>query len=289
MRRLIAIILLLSGFRSPQPAPQTVTFGFTPAEDAKTLLVKAEPFLAYLGRRLNVRLVAQSASDYAGPVEALRHQKLDFALLGPKATLLASREGRATVIARTINGAKPNYYSLVFVRRDSGIHRLQDFKGRSFAFVDVNSASGHLFPRFLLQQAGIVPERDLRQTLYAGAHDAVILAVLNGKVDGGATWSNDPKGATSGLSRMLTDPAQRNQLQVIAASPPIPGEGIVARSGIAPALRTAMQDALVHMGDTPVGREAVAALSFSGFVRATAADYKILADLEAKTKPAKTR
>lgn len=288
MRRLLALILLLSGYRSPQPAPPTVTFGFTPAEDAKTLLTKAEPFIDYLSRKLNVRIVAQTATDYAGPVEALRHQKLDFALLGPKATLLASREGRATVIARTINGAKPNYYSLIFTRRDSGIRRLADFRGHSFAFVDVNSASGHLFPRFLLQQAGIVPERDLRQTLYAGAHDAVILAVLNGKVDGGATWANDPHGETSGLSRMLT-PAQRGQLRIIAASPPIPGEGIVARSGIAPRLRQAMQAALVHMGDTAVGRQAVAALSFSGFVPAGIADYQILADVEAKVRPAGMR
>jgi phosphonate transport system substrate-binding protein len=289
MRRLIALALLLSGFGSPAPAPATITFGFTPAEDARTLLTKAEPFLAYLSKKLQVKLVAQTASDYAAPVEALRHQKLDFALLGPKATLLAQREGRATIIARTINGAKPNYYSLVFTRRDSGIRRLQDLKGRSFAFVDINSASGHLFPRFLLQSAGINPERDLRQSLFAGAHDAVILAVLNRKVDAGATWANDPKGETSGLSRMLTDPAQRAQLQVIAASPPIPGEGIVARSGISPQLRTAMREALAHMGDTPEGRRAVGALAFTGFVRATAADYQILADIEAKTRPTTRR
>jgi phosphonate transport system substrate-binding protein len=289
MRRLIALVLLLSGFRSPQPAPPTVVFGFTPAEDAKTLLVKAEPFLSYLSKKLNVRVVAQTATDYAAPVEALRHQKLDFALLGPKATLLAAREGRATIIARTINGAKPNYYSLVFVRQDSGIRRLQDLKNRSFAFVDVNSASGGLFPRYMLLRAGIIPERDLRQTLYAGAHDAVILAVLNGKVDAGATWANDPRGATSGLSRMLTNPADRSQLKVIAASPPIPGEGIVARSGISPKLRAAMQDALVHMGDSAEGRKAVAALSFTGFVRSKAADYQILADVEAKVSPASRR
>jgi phosphonate transport system substrate-binding protein len=289
MRRLIALVLVLSGFGAPTPVPPTVTFGFTPAEDAKALMAKAEPFLTYLSRKLNVRLVAQSATDYAAPVEALRHQKLDFALLGPKATLMASREGRATVIARTINGAKPNYYSLIFVRRDSGVRRLQDLKDKSFAFVDINSASGHLFPRFLLQAAGIIPERDLKQSLFAGAHDAVILAVLNRKVTAGATWANDPKGETSGISRMLTDRAQRDQLQIIAASPPIPGEGIVARSGISPKLRAAMQDALAHMGDSPEGRKAVAALSFSGFVRATAADYRLLADVEAKTRPAGKR
>ncbi|MBC7541136.1 MAG: phosphate/phosphite/phosphonate ABC transporter substrate-binding protein [Candidatus Sericytochromatia bacterium] len=282
MHRLLALVLLLSAFRAPEPP--TLVLGFTPAEDAKTLLVKAEPFVAYLSAKLHMRIVTQTASDYAAPVEALRHQRLDVALLGPKATLMAAREGRGVVIARTINGKKPNYYSLIFARRDTGIHKLSDLKNRSFAFVDINSASGHLFPRYLLRMAGIVPERDMKQLLFAGAHDAVILSVLNRKVDAGATWSNDPQGETSGLSRLLTDPAQRRQLQILAASPPIPGEGIVTRSGLPPSIRAALQDALIHMGDTPEGRKAVGALSFSGFVKATDADYRVLAEIEAKGK-----
>ena len=282
MHHLLALVLLLSGFRAPEPP--TLVLGFTPAEDAKTLLIKAEPFVAYLSAKLHMRIVTQTASDYAAPVEALRHQRLDVALLGPKATLLAAREGNAVVIARTINGTKPNYYSLIFTRRDSGIHSLRDLKNRSFAFVDVNSASGHLFPRYMLKQAGLVPERDFKQVLFAGAHDAVIFGVLNKKVDAGATWSNDLKGDTSGLSRLLTDPAQRSQLTVLAASPPIPGEGIVTRSGLDPKVRAALQDALIHMGDTPEGRKAVGALSFTGFVRSSVSDYRILSDIEEKSK-----
>lgn len=281
MRRLIAALLILTACRPSQPTE--LTFGFTPAEDAKALAEKAEPLLSYLGRELGVKFTPQTASDYAAPIEALRSQKLDIALLGPKATLMAANEAQAQVIARTINGEKPSYYSIVFARTDSGIKHLADLKNKSFAFVDVNSASGHLFPRYLLAQQGLVPERDLRQVLFAGAHDAVILAVLNGKVDAGATWSNDPQGETSGLSKLLTDPQRRRQLTVLGASPPIPGEGIVTRSGLDDGLRRRLQAVLVGMGDHPEGRAAVAALSFTGFVPSTSADYSILDDVAART------
>jgi phosphonate transport system substrate-binding protein len=41
-------------------------------------------------------------------------------------------------------------------------------------------------PRYFLLQAGINPERDMRQVAYSGAHDATALWVESGKVDAGA-------------------------------------------------------------------------------------------------------
>src|SRR4051812_37028918 len=104
MRWILALTLLVVGCSPGEP--EALTIGFTPAEDAKSLMTKAEPLIGYLSDTLGVKVVPQTAVDYAGPIEALRNQKLDIALLGPKAALMAATEAKATIIARTINGEK---------------------------------------------------------------------------------------------------------------------------------------------------------------------------------------
>src|SRR2546422_2551075 len=61
-----------------------------------------------------------------------------------------------------------------------------DVCSSDLTFGSVGSTSGHLMPRYFLLQAGINPERDLKQVAYSGAHDATALWVETGKVEAGA-------------------------------------------------------------------------------------------------------
>src|SRR5262249_24011312 len=62
---------------------------------------------------------------------------------------------------------------------------LADLKGKSFAFGDINSTSGHLMPYYELKQAGMDVEKDF-QYRYTGSHPATAKAVESGAVDAGA-------------------------------------------------------------------------------------------------------
>ena len=58
-------------------------------------------------------------------------------------------------------------------------------KGKNFSFGSVSSTSGHLMPRYFLQQNKLSPEKDFKRVAFSGAHDATALQVESGKVEAG--------------------------------------------------------------------------------------------------------
>lgn len=137
---------------------------------------------------------------------------------------------------------KSVYYGALFTRTDSGIRRPSDLNGRRFAFSDETSTSGHIFPRVLLQRAGV----DLGHVLFAGGHPNVIQAVADDKVDAGASFYSPPSAANAAdgtivgdarfllLKNMATDADRRaflEQVRVIALTDPIPNDVCCVRAG----------------------------------------------------------
>jgi phosphonate transport system substrate-binding protein len=60
-----------------------------------------------------------------------------------------------------------------------------DLRGRRFAFGDIGSTSGSLYPRIMLDRAGIGDFNNPQTFTYTGGHDATLLAVQNRAVEGG--------------------------------------------------------------------------------------------------------
>ena len=89
----------------------------------------------------------------------------------------------AFAVAETKKAGRTFYHSLVVARKDSGIQTVADLKGKTFAFVDPSSTSGHLFPKAGLIKAGFNPDKDFGRVIFSGSHDSNAVAVQNGKVD----------------------------------------------------------------------------------------------------------
>lgn len=159
------------------------------------------------------------------------------------------------------------YYGCFFTRTDSGAHRLEDFTGRSFAFSDETSTSGHIFPNMLLRKKGI----SLGRIYFAGGHPNVVQAVWDGKAVGGAAFYSPPgaqqarDGTLVGDARMLLmkrlpDVEARrkflDEVRVVALSDPIPNDVCVTRAGFSERLWERFEASLQRFLKTPVGREA---------------------------------
>jgi phosphonate transport system substrate-binding protein len=192
--------------------------GFVPAEDAQQVMQNAQPLVDILRKELGMEIEPFVATDYTGIVEALRVHKLDVAFLAPASYVLAKNEADIKVILKSERKGIPFYYAAIITRADSGIKTLDDLRGKTFAFGDTLSTTGHVFPRKMLKERGIDPTRDLKQILYSGGHDATVLAVLNGKVDAGATYANSPDGNDTAWMRYLKDPADVKRIRAIAFS-----------------------------------------------------------------------
>ena len=228
----------------PVRAAERLHLVLTPSQKPTDLLATGEEFGRVLGTLVGVAVRVTVASDYAAVIEALRNRTADLAFVHPGGYVLASREARATIVAKNLWHGKATFTSRIYVRREAGLKTLEDLRGKTIAFVDPASSSGYIYPMVLLIQRGLVKNRDpktfFKEVVFSGAHDASMRALLNGHVDAIASFD-------MAREQYLKDPAERERLIVVAESTPIPEAGIAARDGLDPALVAKVRAALLQI------------------------------------------
>jgi ABC-type phosphate/phosphonate transport system substrate-binding protein len=159
------------------------------------------------------------------------------------------------------------YYGCVMTRSDSGLNRLDDLNGKTFAFSDETSTSGHIFARALLQRNNV----ELGHIFFAGGHPNAVRAVEDGKVAGGASFYSPPSAANErdgtkvGDARFLilknmadqeTRDAFLETVRVIALTDPIPNDVCCVRRGFPESTWRDFEASLNRFLETPDGQGA---------------------------------
>ncbi|MGH7928878.1 MAG: phosphate/phosphite/phosphonate ABC transporter substrate-binding protein [Candidatus Binatia bacterium] len=271
----LTLVLFMSVACGKSPsASRVLRVGFVPAEDAQRVIRNAQPLVDILQQKLGMEVQPFVATDYTGVVEALRVGKLDIAFLTPASYVLAKNEANVRVALKSERKGSAFYYSAIITRADSGIKRLEDLRGKVFAFGDPLSTSANIFPRKLLHEKGIDPVRDFKQILYSGGHDATVLAVLNRKVDAGATYANSTDGDDTAWARYLQNPEDVKKIRVIAYSEPIPADNLVFGGNLEERLAKQIEEVFLELSRDPAGKTMLRDLyQIDGFVPATDKDY----------------
>ncbi|MBA4223761.1 MAG: phosphonate ABC transporter substrate-binding protein [Methylobacterium sp.] len=222
-----------------------VRVGLIPSEDSRAMLESSAQLLAALQKNLGIQVQGFVASDYNGVIEAMRSNHVDVAYLGPFSyvlgTTVAAIEAFAT--AETAKSSRSFYRSQIIARKDSGISDWKDLKGRTFAFVDPSSTSGHLFPKAGLMKLGFDPEKDFGRVLFTGSHDANALAVANKRVDA-ATIADRILDAA--VQKKLVD---RADIHVVWESDPIPESPTCWRKNLPEDLKANIKSAFLNIRD----------------------------------------
>jgi len=240
-----ALALAAGGARAAD-RPGKLVIGLLPTESAPTVIRLNEPLRAYLEKRLELPVELIVGANYAATSEALRFGRLDVAYLGPVTYILQSRRAKLLPFARPSHAVVgPTFQAAVIVPASSPAQTLADLRGKEIAFGDPASTSGTWVPRYQLLEAGLVAGRDYTLRVL-GAHDAVALAVANGRADAG------------GLSLPIYQRLIREgkidgaKLRVLAESPAIPEYMFTFREGLDPAFREDVRKAFVSITDPAV-------------------------------------
>lgn len=249
-------------------AKDKLTIGLIPSEDSQAMIESSKQVLDDLQAKIGMPVVPFVATDYNGIIEALRSGKLDVAYLGPFSYVLATSvaDVEAFSVAVTKKTGQSAYKSVILARKDSGIHSLADLKGHTFAFVDPSSASGHLFPKAGLEQAGFAPDSLFKRVIFSGSHDASILAVENKKVDAAAVADR------IFASSVAKGVVKQDDFEIVWSSRPIPESPMVWRKALDPQLKKKVADALASIKDVPWGDQGV----LNGFQPTTDASYDVV-------------
>jgi phosphonate transport system substrate-binding protein len=218
-----------------------------------------------------VRLLVEGRADaavsrhvYSGPHDLVGDGRKELEYDRP-GTLRSTR-----VILKTEQSApelSTVYYGCVMTRADSGVNRLVDLAGQSFAFSDETSTSGHIFARALLERSGV----SLGHVLFAGGHPNVVQAVRDGKVAGGAAFYSPPSATNERDGTLVADARflllknmptveQRleylDQVRIIALTDPIPNDVCCVRRDFSESVWQRFEASLMRFLATQEGQEA---------------------------------
>lgn len=265
----VAGLALAAGAGAAAP-PKQLVMAVTPSNIPTELFKASQAFAAELGKKLGLPIKVYMPTDYLGVVEALRNGTADLAFVHPAGYVFASREAKAQIVAVDVWHGKTSYTSRIFVRRDAGLKSLEDLRGRTIAFVDPGSTSGYVYPMVLLIKKGLVKDRDpktfFKDAMFAGTHEAALLALLNGSVDAVASFDLAPQ-------QYLKEKERIEKLAYVAETDPIPEAGMCVREGLDPALVTKLREALMAF-NAPEYRPILKDFyGIDGFARARDSDY----------------
>ncbi len=181
-----SLVVASIGSAQAQAAQQVLRVTAIPDESPTELARKFAPLGKYLEKELGVKVEWTPVTDYAAAVEALANKKVELAWFGGFTFVQASVRSGGKIVPLVQREEDEKFRSVFITDAKSGIHKLEDLKGKTLSFGSASSTSGHLMPRSFLLAAKINPDTDLKRISFSGAHDATVAAVASGKVDAGA-------------------------------------------------------------------------------------------------------
>ncbi len=264
MNRLSKAVLVLAALAvavttvalQPAPAatPSKLVIVFVPSTQTETIIFNGGQIARMLTVALGIPVEAVVSTSFTAAVEAMCAGRADIGALNPFSYVLARQKCGVEVAAISVRFGLPYYRAQISVRAEAGITKLEQLRGKRFAFVDPASTSGYLFPAALLKKMGYDPAKFFGETVFAGSHPNVILALYRGQVDGGATFED----ARSTVQRQFPDVLDK--VKPIAYTDPIPNDTWSVNSNLDPALKAKIQDRLLRIAQTTEGKDALKSL-----------------------------
>lgn len=265
-----AVGVPLAAITGRASAQSVLTVGLIPSEDSRAMIANSQAMMDMLSKSLGMPVKPFVAADYNGVIEALRSKRLDVAYLGPFSYVLGTTVAdiEAFAVAETKKAGRTYYHSQVITHKDSGIKTVADLKGKTFAFVDPSSTSGHLFPKAGLMKAGLDTDKDFGRVIFSGSHDSSAIAVQNRKVDAAAIADRILDAA---IAKGL---AKREDLVTVWRSDPIPESPTVWRKDLPADLKKRVQAAFMDVKDIPWSDQGM----LNGFQPTNDAAYNVIRD-----------
>jgi phosphonate transport system substrate-binding protein len=231
------------------------------------------PLAEYLGKKLNRPVKLTTVDSWEGLAKSLANGETDVALLGPWGYVLANHEADAQAVATILYDGKPEYFAIMVTNPKSGITKIEEAKGKTFAFGDKGSTSGYLIPFYHFQKQGIDPDKFFSKVLYT-KHQAIETMVAKGELDVGADYNRNRNAMIEeGLIK-------ESDSKIIWTSDALPNDAVAVRRELFndKAFVTLLTAALEGVGEELKKNPNLLPNHYGGFVKKDNSFYKPVRD-----------
>jgi len=265
--------------------PDELVIGFVPSSEAGQLVEDIQPLADYLTTELGITVTGIVSNDYTGLVTAMETGQAHIGALPPYGMLQAVDRAGAEIILQSERFGSGTYHTQFFTNDPDkyctddpventrvisdeevtflncngtdranedtpegpiGLEALANVEeGTTVSFVEQTSSSGYIFPATVFLTQGLNPETSI-DPIFAGSHDASVIAVCNGDAEVGVSFDDARTIATS-------DCDIANEVVVFAYGPEIPNDGIAVSGDLPDDLKQQITDALMAYAGTEEG------------------------------------
>ena len=231
------------------------------------------PLAEYLQAQLKRPVQLRTVDTWEGLAKSLAAGETDMALMGPWGYVLANHEAGAQAIATILYEDKPEYFAIMVTNPASGVHRIEDMKGKTFAFGDKGSTSGYLIPLHEFQKRGINPDAYFSRVVYT-SHQAIETQVARGEIDAGADYNRNRNAMIDqGLIKA-------GESRIIWTSAPLPNDAFAVSAALSKdgVFVEKLRAALAGVGPALKSAPALLPAHYTGFVAKDNAYYQPIKD-----------
>ena len=235
------------------------------------------------------------AADYDGTIQGLLGGTLDYAELGASGyakIYLENPDAVEPILTTVQTDGSMGYHSIMVARKDSGMTKVEDIKGKKLGFADPDSTSGYLIPTVTLPEAlGGKPVTEVvAETGFGGGHENLVLEVLKGTFDAGTTFGSGvgdfKDGYSSGNLRKMVDKGILNMDDLVELwkSPLIPNGPVVVRTSMNDDMKAKFKAFMMELPKSdPACFSAIQGGDFTGFAEVDVDFYKPIIDARKAT------
>lgn len=168
---------------------QTLTLGVFTYRTPEKILKEYQPIAEHIAHKLHVNIIVRPLSQEALEQE-VSEGKIDIIATNPTHYLSLQKQGKttgaiATLVKRYNTLITPYLGGVIITRADNThIRSLSELKGKTIAIPGKKFLGGYQTQAYELLKAGIDMNKDVTTVVVKG-HEAVVDAVLLGKVDAG--------------------------------------------------------------------------------------------------------
>ena len=246
---------------------QVVRFAVHPLHNPYKLSQAYQPLMDHLNGHIEgVRFELEASRDYPAFEQKISTRQAHFVLPNPWQTLQAIPKGYRVI---AMAGNPDDFKGLFIVRRDSGIHKPQDLRGKIVSYPSPTALAAAVMPQDFLVQSGLDIHRDI-QNVYVGSQESSIMNVFLGTATAGATWPPPWR------AFQRDHPTEAAALMPIWETAPLINNSVMARDDVPPALQQQVLRLLLDLTNSESGRNILARMETARFLASDNQAYDVV-------------
>lgn len=254
------------------PSSQTIPvyhFAVHPLHNPAKLMKDYQPLMDYLNERIKGAVfTVESSRDYENFEQKYKDRKIEFLLPNPWQTLQAMDLGY-NVIAMA--GEPGDFKGVFIVRKDSGIKKPLDLKGRKVSYPSPTALAACIIPQYFMYTHGINVSKDI-QNEYVGSQESSIMNVFLKNTVAGATWPPPWRAFQKDY------PKEAAELKMVWETKPLINNSVMIRDDVPIEIKEQVLNYLVHLDENEQGKAILSGMETARFIPATDKDYDIVKD-----------